>query len=67
MERFRNARSETKLAGEYCWAITQAAGRSCCGQSGSTVLVFAFKLGCRVYRCLVDHMCTLLHGAAAVA
>jgi hypothetical protein len=27
--------SETLLAEEYCWAITQAAGRSCNGRSGS--------------------------------
>jgi hypothetical protein len=28
--------NETKVAEEYCWAITQAAGRPCCGQSGSS-------------------------------
>jgi hypothetical protein len=26
---------ETKVAKEQCWATTQAAGRPCCGQSGS--------------------------------
>jgi len=26
-----------KVAGEYCWAITQATGRSCCSRSGSSV------------------------------
>ena len=31
---------------EYCWAITQAAGRSCCGRSGSSVLEFGFQLDC---------------------
>jgi hypothetical protein len=31
---------ETKVAEEYCWAITQAAGRSCCGLSSSSVLEF---------------------------
>ena len=35
---------ETKEAEEYCWAITQAAGRSCCGRSGSSVLEFGFRL-----------------------
>jgi hypothetical protein len=33
-------RSETKLMEQYCWAITQAAGRSCCGRSGSGALEF---------------------------
>ena len=28
----------TKLAEEYCWAITVAVGRSCCGRYGSSVL-----------------------------
>jgi hypothetical protein len=30
--------SETKVAEEYYWAITQAAVRSCCGRSGSSVV-----------------------------
>jgi hypothetical protein len=29
---------------EYCWAITQEAGRSCCVRSFSSVLEFGFKL-----------------------
>jgi len=29
---------------EYCWAITQAKGRSCCGQSGSGVLKCVFQM-----------------------
>jgi len=33
-----------RLAEEYCWAITQAAGRSCCGRSGSSVLEFGYQL-----------------------
>ena len=36
--------NETKVAEEYCWAITQAAGRSCCGRSGSSVLGCGFNL-----------------------
>jgi len=42
-------RSEKKLAEEYCWAITQAAGRSRWGRSGSTVLKFVFQLSCLVH------------------
>ena len=34
----------TKVAEEYCWAITQAAGRPYCGQSDSAVLEFGFQL-----------------------
>ena len=30
--------SATKVAGEYCWAITQAIGRYCWGRSGISVL-----------------------------
>ena len=37
-------RNGTKLAEEYCWAITKAAGRSRCGRSGSSVLEFGFQL-----------------------
>jgi hypothetical protein len=29
---------------EYCWAITLAEGRSCCGRSGSSVLEFELQL-----------------------
>jgi hypothetical protein len=32
------------MRAEYCWAITQASGRSCCGWSGSSVLEFGFQL-----------------------
>jgi len=31
--------NEKKMEEEYCWAITQAAGQSCCGPSGSTLCV----------------------------
>ena len=31
-------RSETKVAEEYCWAITQAAVWPCCGRSVFNVL-----------------------------
>jgi len=33
---------------EYCWAITPAAGRTCCGRSGSGVLEFGFQPDCVV-------------------
>jgi len=32
------------MAEEYCWVITQTAGCSCCGRSGSSVLGFGFQL-----------------------
>ena len=35
--------SETKALEEYCWTITQAAGRSSCGWSGSRVLECGFN------------------------
>jgi hypothetical protein len=31
-------RSKEKVAEEYCWAITETAGRLCCGRSGSSML-----------------------------
>ena len=34
----------SKMADEYCWAITQATGRVCCGRSGSGVSEFRFQL-----------------------
>lgn len=43
---------------EYCWAITLAAGRSCCGQSGSSALEFRFQQDTLVYTYTVDHMHT---------
>ena len=43
---------------EYCWAITQTAGRSCCGQSGSSALEFGFQKDTLVYTYTVDHMRT---------
>jgi hypothetical protein len=44
---------------EYCWAITQAAGRLYCGRSDSAMLEFGFLLGCLVhkYTYTVDHRC----------
>jgi len=34
-----------QTAEEYCWAITQTAGKSCCCQSGYSVLGSGFLLG----------------------
>jgi hypothetical protein len=45
-----------KVAEEYCWAITQAAGLSCCGRSGSRVLAIGFQLACHVYTYMVERM-----------
>lgn len=39
---------------QYCWAIGQAAGRPCRGQSGSSVLAFGFKLTLFVCRYIID-------------
>jgi hypothetical protein len=41
--------NEGAMSEEYCWAITQAAGRSCCGQSGSGVLELWFQLDSLIY------------------
>jgi hypothetical protein len=41
---------------EYCWAITQVAGLSCCGRSVSSVLDCGFQLDSLVYTCIVDRM-----------
>ena len=38
-----------KSGEEYCWAVTQAAARTCCGRSGSRVLEFGFQLETLVY------------------
>jgi hypothetical protein len=42
-------RNEKKEAEEYCWAITQAAGRPYRGRSGSSVLGFGFQLDSIVF------------------
>ena len=49
---------EKKFAEEYFWAITQAAGRSCCGRSGFRVLHFGFQMDSLVYIHIGDHMQT---------
>jgi hypothetical protein len=49
-------RNETKVEEEYCWAITQAMGRSCCGRSGSSVLELGFQLDLLAYTYLFHHM-----------
>jgi hypothetical protein len=40
----------TKVAEEYCWVITQVAGKSCCSRVSGSVMGFAFQLDCFVYR-----------------
>ena len=43
---------------EYCWAITQVAGRSCCGRSGSSVLELGLQLDSLIYSYTGGHVCT---------
>ena len=50
--------SETNVTEEYCWAMTQEAGRSCRGRSGSSVMEFGFELDSLVYTYIVDRMYT---------
>jgi len=50
--------NKTKVEEEYCRAITQEAGQSCCGQSGSCVLEFGFQLDSLLYTNIFDHMYT---------
>ena len=52
---WRRRRNDTKVAEEFCWAITQAAGRSCCSRSGSCVLEFGFQLDSLVCTYIFDH------------
>jgi hypothetical protein len=42
---------EWKMAGEYCWAITRAAGRSCSCRSDSGVLEFGLHTDSFVHIC----------------
>jgi hypothetical protein len=51
-------RSETNVAEEYCWAITQAASKSRCVLSGPSVLTLVFHMDCVAYTHIVDHMYT---------
>jgi hypothetical protein len=49
------------VAEEYFWAITQEARASCCGRSGSGVLVFRFKEECLVHIYVSIHTYTHTH------
>jgi hypothetical protein len=55
---FFNAHDETKVGEEYCWAVTQAVGRSCSGKSGSSALEFRFQQDTLVYTYTAGHMHT---------
>jgi hypothetical protein len=46
------------MAEEYCWAITHAAGQSCCCRSGARVLELAFQPAFLVYTYIVRRMNT---------
>ena len=54
------------LAEEYCWAITQAAGRSCCGRSGSSALESVFRLDSLVRKYTGDHTYTEFRDAPSL-
>jgi hypothetical protein len=41
---------------EYCWAITQTAGLSCCGRLCYSVLEFGFQQDCLVYIYIYIHI-----------
>ena len=43
--------NETKMAEEYCWAITQVAGLLCCGRSGPSDMKFGLQLDLCIYIC----------------
>jgi hypothetical protein len=43
---------------EYCWAITLAEGRSCCGRTGFSVLEFGRQLESIVCTHRLDNMST---------
>jgi len=45
----KQKRNDLNVAEEYCWALTQAAGRSCCSRSGVRVLGFGLQLDAYVY------------------
>jgi len=45
-----------KVAEEYCWVITQAAGRSCCCRLRSCVLEDGFHFDCLAYTDIFIHM-----------
>ena len=58
--------NKTKVAEEYCWAITQTVGRSCCGRSGSGVLDFEFQLDSVVYTHTHTHTHTSIYVCVCV-
>jgi len=43
--------TESKVAEEYCWAVTQAVGRACCGHSRYSVLESSFQLNSLLHKC----------------
>ena len=47
-----------KVVEEYCWAVTQASGLSCCELSGSSVMECGFEPDSLVYTYVVNHMCS---------
>ena len=50
---------------EYCWAVTQDALWTCCGQSGSSVLEFGYKLSSHIY--IYTHIHTHTHTQTSIS
>jgi hypothetical protein len=51
--------NETEVVEEYCWAMAQAAEKSCCGRSGSNMLEFVcvcVYIYIYIYIYIVDRM-----------
>jgi hypothetical protein len=53
--------NKTKVAEEYCWAITQTVGRSSCCRSGPGVLEFEFQLDSLVCICVCMCLCLCVY------
>lgn len=51
--------TETKVAEECCWAITQAVGRPCCGRAGSSMVEFGFQVDPFLYTYIVDDILSI--------
>ena len=49
------------MAEEYCWAIAQALGHSCCRRSSSVILEFRFQLEFHLYTRTFDHVYRVIH------
>jgi hypothetical protein len=50
--------NETKVAEEFCWAMTKAVEQSNCNLSGSSMLEFGLQLVSIAYTYILDHIHT---------